>query len=158
MSLDDLEERSLRQLRLKAIEGHDGDFASTVHLDVVDRDAATDYGGGVWETVMIPNRSKSQHIRQTTTNGRNCIFLVDAHTWPRLASNDTQWHSSSISSSSPLDGTRLRPRQLEELDATDSGGLVPPRAASVADKIKWVEGEPPSTTAPPQARPWHVTD
>lgn len=124
------EEESLNHLRYLIGDSGSGggdhnDNGSAAYLDVVDGEhgtgtSANTSGSGnnnMWETVLIPNRSKSQYIRQTTINGRDCVFQLDAHTWPRLAPNDN-----STSPALSSDGTEIAPRAM-------------------ADKIKWVEGK-----------------
>ena len=59
--------------------GHDVDDM-VIGLTSYDTDAEPEPG---IESVLIPNRSKNQYIRQTTSNGRKCVFQLDAYAAPK---------------------------------------------------------------------------
>ncbi len=111
----------------------DDEVVKVLGLTVLD-EAATAAGGAeqvaadgsLVESVIIPNRSKNQYIRETTTNGRRCVFTLDAHTLPRLNTSQVMG-------------------QTEEGEASSSSSAA---AADSEERLKWVEGLEGMLTSP----------
>ena len=77
--------------------------------------------------MLIPNRSKNQYIRQTTTNGRKCIFQLDAYSTPRFNATEVLAGASASTSSGE-----------EGVAAAEPGAH---EALLLEERFKWVEGE-----------------
>lgn len=70
------------------------------------------------ESVLIPNRSKNQYIRQTTSNGRKCVFQLDAFAAPK-------------NSTAAADGKK----------GSKESATIVGEDGKEEDRLKWIQGE-----------------
>ena len=75
------------------------------------------------ESVLIPNRSKNQYIRQTTSNGRKCVFQLDAY-------------------AAAKNGTAADGKKKGQDDRTIVG-----EDGKEEDRLKWIEGKTGNTVS-----------
>lgn len=81
--------------------------------------------GSLVESVVIPNRSKNQYPRQRTSNGKNCVFTLDARTSPKL--NSSKEMGQAVGGEGNL--TTSPPSSPSSTEA-----------GSIEERLLWVEG------------------
>jgi hypothetical protein len=83
--------------------------------------------------VVIPSKAKNQFMRPSTSNGRKCVFVLDAVTTPKFNASD-------IPSALPVASADKPPGMgmgMDPMAAEGGDGM-----AGVDKRIRWVEGAP----------------
>lgn len=102
--------------------------------------------GGLLETVLIPDRTKERYFRHQTSNGRRCVFTLDARSSPRLNASQVMGQTGAQGDASSSSSTAAAESQARlELADGFEGTLTSPECdvalsvSSQAIRLDWTQ-------------------